>query len=571
MLRATAFRSLATRATRAPASAFSVRRSSSLQHALRAVTSTGDSSSNFAVFGVALAAAAAAAGVALSANNSAHAEEKQADRDTVLVNWSASHECRPQQFYVPETVEDIEHLLKEYQDKKQKLRCMGAGVSPNGLGFSGKVSSTGTGNEALMTMALFDKVLNVDKEKLQVTVEAGHVVGELLDKLRTHGMTMQNVASIRDQQVGGICQAGCHGSGAGIPPIDDQIVEMEIVTPAKGKMVLSATRNPELFALAKCGLGAIGVVTKVTLQCVPMHRLAEKTFVTTIDEIRPHHAKWLKEFQHLRYMWIPYTDAVVVVQCRRMDDLEPASDALYPPVQHSDDVRLEAPRKLYLELSNDNPEPDYLDWSFTKIRDKLLEFNPLDKQHVIRVNESEKQFWKLSEGYRVALSDDIIGFDCGGQQHVEEVSFPCHGTLDLDFMEQLLKRIDAEDVPAHAPIEQRWTASSSSSMSPASSSNPDQVFSWVGIILYLPTAEVNARRAITKRFHEFYAMYRDFMEPYGATEHWAKIEWPRDPVERQQMRERLKRRYPLDKFKQARDEVDPHHILSNHIVDELCA
>ncbi|TYZ60861.1 hypothetical protein PybrP1_011454 [[Pythium] brassicae (nom. inval.)] len=516
-------------------------------------------------------AAVAAAGVALGASTHAHAEPATGDRDTVLVNWSASHECRPQQFYVPESVADVERLLREYHGKKQKLRCMGAGVSPNGLGFSGRVAADVPANEALMSMALFDKVLNVDKEKLQVTVEAGHIVGELLDKLRAHGMTMQNVASIRDQQVGGICQAGCHGTGAGIPPIDDQIVEMEIVTPAKGTMVLSDTKNPELFALAKCGLGALGVVTKVTLQCVPTHRLAEKTFVTTIDEIRPHHAKWLKEFQHLRYMWIPYTDAVVVVQCRRMDDAEPADDSLYPPVQNSDAVRLEAPRKLYLELKHGNPEPDYLDWSFTKLRDKLLEINPLDKQHVVRVNEAEKQFWKLSEGFRVALSDDIIGFDCGGQQHVEEVSFPTYGTLDLDFMEKLLKRIDAEDIPAHAPIEQRWTAASKSSLSPASSSNPDQVFSWVGVILYLPTAEENARRAITKRFHEFYAMYRDFMEPYGATEHWAKIEWPRDPIERQQMRDRLKRRYPLEKFKQTRDEVDPHHILSNHIVDELCA
>ncbi|EEY69252.1 L-gulonolactone oxidase, putative [Phytophthora infestans T30-4] len=448
---------------------------------------------------------------------------------------------------------------------------MGAGVSPNGLGFSGKAAGKGDAYEALMTLALFDKILNVDKEKLQVTVETGFIVGELLDKLREHGMTMQNVASIRDQQVGGICQAGCHGTGAGIPPIDDQIVEMEIVTPAKGKMTLSATQNPELFHLAKCGLGALGVVTKVTLQCVPMHKLIEKTTVMTLDEIRKNHNRWLVEFQHLRYMWIPYTDAVVVVQCRRAQEDEPLNDKRFPPVQNSDKVRMEAPRELYLELTKNNPEPDYLDWSFTKMRDKLLEINPLDKRHVVRVNEVEKQFWKLSEGYRVAYSDDIIGFDCGGQQLVEEVSFPTTGTLDLDFMEKLLKRIDEEDIPAHSPIEQRWSARSTSLMSPASASNPDQIFSWVGVILYLPTAEKKVRTAIKDRFMEFYAMYRDFMEPYGATEHWAKIEWPQDAAERKKMRERLNKRYPLDKFKKARDELDPHHILSNHIVDEMCA
>uniref|UniRef100_A0AAV1UJ63 FAD-binding PCMH-type domain-containing protein n=1 Tax=Peronospora matthiolae TaxID=2874970 RepID=A0AAV1UJ63_9STRA len=528
----------------------------------RAASSAWDSIKKIALVATA-GAALTTAGLLTTTAHSQHEHE--------FVNWSATHKCRPKQFHVPETVEEVEELLKRYHDKKQKLRCMGAGVSPNGLGFSDNVASREAIHEDLMTLALLDKILDVDKEKNQVTVETGMIVGNLLDKLRQHDLTMQNVASIRDQQVGGICQAGCHGTGAAIPPIDDQIVEMEIVTPAKGTMKLSATQNPELFALAKCGLGALGVVTKVTLQCVPKHKLIEKTTVMTLDEIRKNHTRWLVEFQHLRYMWIPYTDAVVVVQCRRAQNDEPLDEKRFPPVKNSDEVRMEVPRKLYLELTKGKPEPDYLDWSFTKMRDKLLEINPLNKQHVIRVNEAEKQFWKLSEGYRVAYSDDIIGFDCGGQQLVEEVSFPCAGTLELDFMEKLLKRIDEEDIPAHSPIEQRWTARSTSLMSPASSSNPDQIFSWVGVILYLPTAEKEVRQSIRNSFMDYYALYRDFMEPYGAIEHWAKIEWPEDAVERQKMHDRLKKRYPLDKFKKARDEVDPHHILSNHIIDEMCA
>ncbi|CAI5738605.1 unnamed protein product [Hyaloperonospora brassicae] len=513
---------------------------------------------------VAVAGAALTAAGALTDAAPSHDEHE-------FVNWSATHKCRPTRFHAPESVDAVEELLKRYHDKRQKLRCMGAGVSPNGLGFSDNVASRNDRHEALMSLALLDKILDVDMARKQVTVETGMIVGDLLDKLRQHGLTMQNVASIRDQQVGGICQAGCHGTGAAIPPIDEQIVAMEIVTPAKGTMTLSATQNPELFALAKCGLGALGVVTKVTLQCVPKHKLIERTTVTTLEEIRKNHTRWLVEFQHLRYMWIPYTDAIVVVQCRRAQEDEPLDDKRFPQVQHSHEVRMEVPRKLYIELTKGKPEPDYRDWSFTKMRDKLLEINPLEKQHVIRVNEAEKQFWKLSEGYRVAYSDDIVGFDCGGQQLVGEVSFPCTGTLELDFMEKLLKRIDEDDIPAHSPIEQRWTARSTSSMSPASSTNPDQIFSWVGVILYLPTAEKEVRQSIRKSFMDYYAMYRDFTEPYGAMEHWAKIEWPEDAAERQKMRSRLKRRYPLDKFKKARDEVDPHHILSNHIVDEMCA
>lgn len=219
----------------------------------------------------------AAAGTALIAVGILGTDDAHAEHHHEFVNWSATHECRPKKFYVPETVEEVEKLLKTYHNKKQKLRCMGAGVSPNGLGFSDKIEGKNNVNEALLTMALLDKIIKVDKEKKQVTVETGMIISELLNKLRSYGLTMQNVASIRDQQVGGICQAGCHGTGAGIPPIDDQIVEMEIVTPAKGKMTLSATQNPDLFVLAKCGLGALGVMTKVTMQCVPVHKLIEST------------------------------------------------------------------------------------------------------------------------------------------------------------------------------------------------------------------------------------------------------------------------------------------------------
>ena len=49
-------------------------------------------------------------------------------------------------------------------------------------------------------------------------------------------------------------------------------------------------------------------------QAVPLETLVERTFATTRQEVEKNHARWLKENRHLRYMWLPYTDAVVVVQ-----------------------------------------------------------------------------------------------------------------------------------------------------------------------------------------------------------------------------------------------------------------
>lgn len=123
------------------------------------------------------------------------------------------------------------------------------------------------------------------------------------------------------------------------------------------------------------------------------------------------------------------------------------------------------------------------------MRDKLLALDPLNKDHVINVNQAEAEYWRKSEGYRVGWSDEILGFDCGGQQWVSETCFPA-GTLakpsmkDLDFIEDLKQLIESEEIPAPAPIEQRWTACSGSPMSPASSPNKDDIFSWVARFSY---------------------------------------------------------------------------------------
>lgn len=81
-------------------------------------------------------------------------------------------------------------------------------------------------------------------------------------------------------------------------------------------------------------------------------------------------------------------------------------------------------------------------------------------------------------------ADEILGFDCGGQQWVSETCFPA-GTLgkpsmkDLEYIEGLKKLIEKEEIPAPAPIEQRWTTRSQSPMSPAYSLAEDDIFSWV--------------------------------------------------------------------------------------------
>ncbi|EXB93993.1 L-galactono-1,4-lactone dehydrogenase [Morus notabilis] len=490
-------------------------------------------------------------------------------------NWSGTHEVQTRVFHQPENLEQLEKVVKEAHEKKTRIRPVGSGLSPNGIGLS---------RAGMVNLALMDNVLEVDKEKKRVSVQAGIRVQQLVDGIKEYGITLQNFASIREQQIGGIIQVGAHGTGARLPPIDEQVISMKLVTPAKGTIEVSKEKDPELFYLARCGLGGLGVVAEVTLQCVERQELVEHTAISTMEEVKKNHKKLLSDNKHVKYLYIPYTDSVVVVRCN------PVSKWKGPPKfkpQYTTDEALQHVRDLYRESlkkyrerqvtgqSEENAEQNINELSFTELRDKLLALDPLNKDHVIKVNQAEAEFWRKSEGYRVGWSDEILGFDCGGQQWVSETCFPV-GTVakpnmkDLQYIEDVKKLIEKEKVPAPAPIEQRWTARSKSPMSPASSPSEDDIFSWVGIIMYLPTSDARQRKEITDEFFHYRHMTQtELWDQYSAYEHWAKIEVPKEKEELAALQARLRRRFPVDAYNKARKELDPHGILSNNKLDKL--
>lgn len=127
---------------------------------------------------------------------------------------------------------------------------------------------------------------------MQVRVQAGAKVQDVVEALRPHGLTLQNYASVRDQQIGGFTQVSAHGTGAALPPVDEQIVSMRIVSPGLGQAVELRRGVDAAFKWAKVALGSMGVVTEVTLQCVSAHRLLEETTVTTRATVERNHSRY---------------------------------------------------------------------------------------------------------------------------------------------------------------------------------------------------------------------------------------------------------------------------------------
>lgn len=131
--------------------------------------------------------------------------------------------------------------------------------------------------------------------------------------------------------------------------------------------------------------------------------------------------------------------------------------------------------------------------------------------------------------------------------------------------------IEENKIAAPAPIEQRWSASSSAPLSPAHSSTPSDVHSWVGVIMYMPTDDPETRQQITKAFERYSGLCEEHLMPaYKAKWHWAKLEtdfkWEsKEPgFDRLEwVKQYLRDHYDVARFNHVRRTLDPQNNLGN--------
>lgn len=506
--------------------------------------------------------------VALIGDPRAALSTSEETETTDVINWSGTHKVTidNDKLWEPESVEEVEAFVRECQRRGQSIRPIGSSLSPNGIALN---------SAGMIQMANIDRVLDIDTKNKTITVEAGITVQRVVEALRPHGLTLPNLASIAEQQMGGFTQVGAHGTGKAVAPVDHYVTRLKLVTPGLGTIVLSKEENGALFELAKVAVGCLGVVVEVTMQCIPAHNLLEHTFVLTRQQAKEQLDDLLKNHKHMRYMWIPYTDTVVCVTNDPEHEV-PKSVPRNLASRASTEEKMRPLTDLLAQLCKENGtdyNPEEVNgMGFGELRDALLAFAPLDIEHVKRCNTAEAEFWSKNEGYQTKPSDQLLQFDCGGQQWVLEVCFPT-GTQDvnngndIEFMEKLMAGIETNKIPAHAPIEQRWSASSSSLMSPAHGPT-DGLHSWVGIINYLPSEDPKQREEITKQFTGQYSdLVRSIGRPLKAVSHWAKLEEPQSVWKAVDLKMLYQERFPVADFNKARAKLDPKNILASPLLN----
>jgi len=180
-------------------------------------------------------------------------------------NWAGNYLYRAANYHQPETVEQIQELVR----RNSKVKALGTRHSFNDI-----ADSPGD----LISMEHFDKIVALDREHSTVTVEAGVRYGQLARWLHGEGFALHNLASLPHISVAGACATATHGSGDHHGNLATAVSAMELVTGKGEVVVLSREHHREQFAGAVVGLGGLGVVTKLTLDVSPTFQMQQDVY-----------------------------------------------------------------------------------------------------------------------------------------------------------------------------------------------------------------------------------------------------------------------------------------------------
>lgn len=182
-----------------------------------------------------------------------------------LKNWAGNLTFSTDHVFYPKSVQEVQQLVKTHP----KIKVLGTRHCFNTIADS---------KDNLLSTKELNKVLSLDKKAHTVTVEGGIKYGELAPYLHKEGFALNNLASLPHISVAGSITTATHGSGVKNGNLSSAVTALEIVK-ADGTIVhLSKSTDAEKLNAAVVGLGALGVITKVTLQVEPTFMMQQRVF-----------------------------------------------------------------------------------------------------------------------------------------------------------------------------------------------------------------------------------------------------------------------------------------------------
>jgi FAD/FMN-containing dehydrogenase len=176
------------------------------------------------------------------------------------------------------------------------------------------------GEEILVDLSGYRRVRRVARDRATATVEAGISLHELGVTLGAWGLSMENGGRRPGQTLGAAVSLGAHGSSAAHGGLATQVTALRLVSPSGVVIDCSAAEEPEIFDAARVGLGALGVISTVTVRCQPGFNLRSEALSVGLDEALANFDAYADGHEYFELSWRPGGDRARVVAADRTDE-----------------------------------------------------------------------------------------------------------------------------------------------------------------------------------------------------------------------------------------------------------
>jgi FAD-linked oxidoreductase len=231
--------------------------------------------------------------------------------------WAGTARCTPAHLIRPTRVSEIAEAVRMAAARGLTVRASGTGHSFNALACTDGV---------LLDLSAFTGTIQFDPDAATIKVKAGTTLAQVNRVLAGMGMALANLGTLAQQTIAGAISTGNHGSGIEHRPFAEQVLALELVTADGAVRTCDVASDQELMRCARTALGALGVITTVTLRCVPRFNLRVVHGSEPFDAFLERIDDWARSADHVAFNWLPWSTSVAT---RAMDaTAEPPSRRL---------------------------------------------------------------------------------------------------------------------------------------------------------------------------------------------------------------------------------------------------
>ena len=226
-------------------------------------------------------------------------------------NWGRSAQVKPLRVERPRTPEGVQRAVKAAVAQGLTIKAVGAGHSFTGIAVAPGV---------LLELDDLQGLVSADVATGRVTLLAGTRLHRIPGLLAPFGLAMENLGDIDRQSISGAISTGTHGTGAGFGGLATQVVGVTLVTAAGEFLRIDEEQNAEMLPAVALGLGALGIIVDVTLQCVPVFVMKAIDEPAPLEDVLATLAHRVAASDHYEFYWFPHTDVALTKRQTRVPE-----------------------------------------------------------------------------------------------------------------------------------------------------------------------------------------------------------------------------------------------------------